>query len=507
MIVYAAREQAVSTRKLLDQILHADPLERLIRLGQLEAGVVDAICSTVDDYHPLAAKLREIALDNARVELLNSLELPAEVTIRPPEGFAFYSLYPLQYERAARRFARERRPASCVVLGIRSIGTSLSAVVASTLRDCGCRVWSWTVRPRGHPFDRKLELSDRLAEQLRQRSGHWFCIVDEGPGLSGSSLTSVADALSGLGVPDSRIALFPSHQPDLAALVSERARNRWCRHPAYVEPFPQEALIPKGARDVSGGLWREVTGCPAPVQPQHERRKYLHEGRLWKFAGLAHLGRTRFERGRILSDAGFIPRVLEFHNGFIVSEFVRGGQTPPSDLLDSMARYLAFLRSEFATSQPVRYTEIREMIRVNTGIECLERDPLIEDGTVVALDGRMLPYEWTGTLKTDSLDHYDDHFFPGCQDIAWDIAGAAIEFAVPDDAIVDRYLALQQDTTLRRRLPFYRTAYLAYRIGYTGMAAQSLGESPDGLKFTTLKQRYSALLAGQAASSTPSYHI
>ena len=40
---------------------------------------------------------------------------------------------------------------------------------------------------------------------------------------------------------------------------------------------------------------------------------------------------------------------------------------------------------------------------------------LIEDAPAYELDGRMLPHEWietsSGFLKTDAVDHFDDHFF------------------------------------------------------------------------------------------------
>ena len=44
----------------------------------------------------------------------------------------------------------------------------------------------------------------------------------------------------------------------------------------------------------------------------------------------------------------------------------------------------------------------------------------VEDGEAVLLDGRMLRHEWLetaeGFVKSDALDHHDDHFFPGPQD-------------------------------------------------------------------------------------------
>ena len=117
----------------------------------------------------------------------------------------------------------------------------------------------------------------------------------------------------------------------------------------------------------------------------------------------------------------------------------------------------------------------------------------------VQIDGRMLPQEWIGSLKTDALDHHDDHFFPGCQDIAWDIAGAAIEFGFDARLLAEKYLQLVPDPTLKQRLPFYRTAYLAYRIGYADMAAESLRDTADGRRFRNLRNRYTLALTNSAA--------
>jgi hypothetical protein len=439
----------------------------LIVHGQFESGVMDALCPDVDDDVNLEGRL------------------PERIAIRPPEGYAYYSLYPEMYRHAAIQFVQEQRPSACVVVGIRSIGTSLSAVVAEPVD----AVWRFTVRPRGHPFDRELRLSAGLQQRIRSHADAWFLVVDEGPGISGSSFISVASKLEELGLPADRIVLFPSHDPEPARLRSEKARATWRRYRRYVEPFRADQFVPSNSRDISGGGWRELTGSDAAVQPQHERRKYLHENRLWKFSGLAHFGRARHERAKRL--AGFCPRACGFSNGFLVTEWMSGRAAPlTDDLLDAMARYLAFLRAEFATGQPVPGAALEQMIEVNTG-QCL---PAPVDGVVVAGDGRMLPHEWlqtdSGYVKTDALDHHDDHFFPGCQDIAWDIAGAAVEWGFPVEALADRYLRLHSDSTLRSRLDFYVTAYKAYRLGYCTMAIETLGDSADGRRFRDLLPKY-----------------
>ena len=60
----------------------------------------------------------------------------------------------------------------------------------------------------------------------------------------------------------------------------------------------------------------------------------------------------------------------------------------------------------------------------------------------VIADGRMQPHEWLVTnegrlLKTDSGSHGDDHFFPGPTDIAWDLAGAIVEWQMNEQQATD----------------------------------------------------------------------
>ena len=74
------------------------------------------------------------------------------LSIKIPEGFEFYSLYPEQYCFAALQWLAQNPSASqdnlAMVIGIRSIGTTLSALVASTLEAAG---WPSGVLPSGQP--------------------------------------------------------------------------------------------------------------------------------------------------------------------------------------------------------------------------------------------------------------------------------------------------------------------------------------------------------------------
>ena len=125
----------------------------------------------------------------------------------------------------------------------------------------------------------------------------------------------------------------------------------------------------------------------------------------------------------------------------------------------------------------------------------------LHESQPVALDARMLPHEWIFTgeryLKTDAADHWNDHFFPGPQDIAWDLAATAVEFDLEAPAqvhLLSRYEALSGDRDVHYRIPFYTLAYLAFRVGYCCVAAQPLGNSPDALRFQAKRAEYAGIL-------------
>ncbi len=477
MIVYREQRHRVRTADKLARIARSTGLERQIEAGELAAGLADAFCPECDDE-------------------FDPRPLPAEIEISVPEGFAYYAVDPELYRMAARRFAAEARPGPVAVIGIRSIGTTLAAVVESELRRLGIPAQSWTVRPRGHPWNRELRIGPRLLRRWREFPG-CFAIVDEGPGLSGSSFACVAEFLSRIGVSDRRIAFFPSWQTDGANFISAAARQRWPRHRQYTAAFEELQLF-DGARDLSAGNWRAVRGLWPAVQPQHERRKYLRDGRLYKFAGYGRYGRETLERAHRL--AAFTPAPLGLENGFLITPWVEGAPVRLSTrFLHHAARYLAFLRREFSLGRAAGVESLAGMVAINTGRPWPGPLPAAE---AVALDARMLPHEWLetagGYLKTDALDHHDDHFFPGPQDIAWDLAAFEVEFGRGAGYLLERYQRESGDRTIAARLPFYRAAYLAFRLGYAGLAVESLGACADAARFRRQRARYAALITHAA---------
>src|SRR5262249_29689910 len=155
--------------------------------------------------------------------LLENIPQCGIVDVSIPEGFAYYALHPLDYADLVERTELGAR--SALVIGIRSIGTTLSAVVAAKLRQLGTAAERITVRPIGHPYDRRCEFNPKQCEKIAHglASDAEFLICDEGPGRSGSSFLSVAEALERQGIPQSKITLLTSHQSDPAALCAPDA--------------------------------------------------------------------------------------------------------------------------------------------------------------------------------------------------------------------------------------------------------------------------------------------
>jgi hypothetical protein len=256
MIVYGDPQRAEDPRSLIAK-LSADCLRLhytrgveqrelatrlLIEAGELAQGLLDHEFQRVgyDEWTPLARSCAALILPLGRLQTdsatslapalsalaeLNEQQLPISITVKVPEGFAFYALYPEQYALAAQHCLAGHSD-SVAVIGLRSIGVSLAAVVAAAINATAPIV---TLRPAGHPFQRKICIGPKLESILL--SADRFAIVDEGPGLSGSSFGAVADWLEGRGVRRERIIFFPGHAGPLGPRAAPEHRQRWeqCR--------------------------------------------------------------------------------------------------------------------------------------------------------------------------------------------------------------------------------------------------------------------------------------
>src|SRR5688572_9777661 len=184
MLVYGDPQYSISAQHFLNaferRLISADPNDAdskralLIQAGQFEQALFDLLEAAApqhsNDLLP-AMHLTDVAaralfrgseddwlrLALTQVEHLRRLgRLPLGVEI--PEGYEFYGLYPEQFMTTACRWLRHTSAKTILVVGVRSIGTSLSAVVQAALNDAGRRSKRITVRPLGHPFQRRVAI-------------------------------------------------------------------------------------------------------------------------------------------------------------------------------------------------------------------------------------------------------------------------------------------------------------------------------------------------------------
>ncbi|MBW3559916.1 MAG: hypothetical protein KY449_09135 [Proteobacteria bacterium] len=499
----------------------------LIGLGQLVQGLADAEfaavgcdrrSATVDGLMTALVEVAGLLLGTASpgeqaraapfVGLAGAwLEALEPIEARVPEGYAFYALHPALYAAAARRLpARDWR-----VIGIRSIGTSLAAVVAAALGAPS----PLTVRPTGHPFDRGLALCPELEAEWAAHPGP-FAIVDEGPGLSGSSFGAVADALERLGVARARIAFLPGHDGDLGPQASARNRARWVGALRPAAAF-DEVVLPQLAaeaaarlgpaaaplQDISGGAWRRLRTWPEPppVNAGQERRKFLHRTAqgawLLKFAGLGRIGRAKLDRARALHEAGYGPEPAGLACGFILQRWEEAARTPVEDaaFLDRLGGYLGFRAETFPAREGsgAGAPDLLEMTRANVaealgptaGEAVLRGAPdliALQSGMRrVHVDARLHAWEWLALpdgrlLKADGVDHSEGHDLVGSQDIAWDVAGAEAELGLSAEQTEDLRARLSVEPEV---LAFLRPAYLAFQLGLWTMAADAQAGWPE----------------------------
>ena len=472
--------------------------------SDVQHGFANALIALADVVNRSAISgFADADMPDARLlDWLADAELPPSLTVRRCEGYAYYALYPELYLAAARAL-----PAGCLVVGLRSIGTGLAALVASV---CGAR--TVTLRPVGPPFARGLSVGPALAAAIAGHDSGPIVLVDEGPGLSGSSLGGAADWLENRGVGRDRILFMPSHGGDLGPQASAAHRMRWNASRRLVASF-EEAVVnpphglplsawfrdltgePSELEDLSGGAWRAHSPHrDAPADPSREARKYrltAARGRfLLKFIGLDEPARAKFGRARRLHEAGFSPEPLACSYGFTLERWIDADAPDfASDMTAHLARYLGVRAAAFGDAPPGASLERRvEMARYKIGQVAPDAAPLLAEWTperLHRLEGRVRPvhvdarlhrWEWLATpdglLKTDAMDHSEAHDLVGCQDIAWDVAGATVEFELTSDAR-DRLTrrVVGEDPAAGELVDCMTLCYLGFQIGWWTYAA------------------------------------
>ena len=512
------------------------PDEDLSRAMQLTDAAAQVLFHGIKSADQLALFTR--CLD--QLEHLKDLPL----AIKIPEGFEFYALFPEQYFHTATNWARQFAPRrSVLVIGIRSIGTSLSAVVRVALQTAGCRAERLTVRPTGHPFQRQAVLK-------RFDPADWAAviIVDEGPGLSGSSVAGVCKALEAQGFDPKQFHIFPGHDRDPGVSSSPDVRRWWSNTARWFTPSGELAasLLARSAKlipdwgasprieDAGAGNWRRLLDLPENAWPvamvPFERPKYRcgsDRGTkiLWKFVGLGAAyepGRTGAEfavlKSEALAKAGFSPPPLGVFNGFIAMPWIDGSPLELRDASDdALFERIAQYAIRFA-GPPLSPDEIVEaQDRLTAMIETNTREALGADWASLSVeranedrelkvlqsygDGHLAPHEWLrdargSVFKTDCFGHDVDHTCMGKQSLLWDVAGFSIEWALPK-ARVENLLHIfnQQGVCVDdRTFEFYQLGYAAFRMGLCAVSADIVADERDKARLQSARKRYCQIL-------------
>jgi hypothetical protein len=222
-------------------------------------------------------------------------------------------------------------------------------------------------------------------------------------------------------------------------------------------------------------------------------------GRIFRFEGHGHYGKISRQRSELLASHGWGPEVKSAGNGF--SEFPwLSGRHPASadrDTVIQLARYCAFRAKHFA-HESASQEALEEMTRVNLDRTLGVSIPIsLPVERPVIADARMMPYEWIQRadgrlLKIDGSSHGDDHFYPGPADIAWDLAGAIVEWKLGGegiDLLVCEYKRLTDDR-VESRLLAYLIAYCTFRLAFATSAAHSVLDLHEQARFEAEVETY-----------------
>ncbi len=537
---------------------HGDLVSAHADLAGLLQGVADAAFEKTgrDDETPATGAIGALLLSTARMIDASRRGLPAvpigreaertiasllptgPVRIRDAEGFAHYAFYPEAWTDAARGLPSGRAH----VIGLRSIGAALAPMAAVPLTVASLA----TLRPVGPHFSREVWPSERLRDIWRNDPGAFFVIVDEGPGLSGSSFCAVISHLLELGIGLDRIHALPSHEQALGRAASERHHALWnairripadphgglIRGPTPLPAWFEDVTGPDPVLvDLSGGKWRAGVSGHHPLPASNvgqERLKFRLDGpkgsKIAKFAGIGRVGRTKLARARAMAAAGFIPEVHALRHGFLLEDHVAGRPLRASDLEDrpfrerflaTVAAYLGFRARSFPASEDdgaslaLLFDSTLYNLELGLGASTAER---VRRATAlyvperlrirrIATDGRLDLHEWlldaAGRIfKTDAVDHAMTHDLVGAQDVCWDIAGAATEFDLgPEET---RFLARAVDYAARspsdrRLLGLMLLLYPAFRYAAARLAVDGC-PADETERLDASARRYAAML-------------
>ena len=358
----------------------------------------------------------------------------------------------------------------------------------------------------GASYARRTEISSEAV-----RGAGFGLVVDEGPGLSGSSMAAAAQALVEAGIDRSKIFFFPGHRSGPGHAGNEDVRRWWADAPCYVvglnemtrngRSLMEELAYRSGpfvrVDDLSGGMWRRAVYASEDEWPAafaaFERNKYRvvrcdGSSVLWKFEGLTGGAEAARDRMAWLAKRGWMAVPLDVAYGFVARPWIEGKplsrESCDSAILAGIGCYIAE-----AAMPPVAKSEhegaikrLREMVYWNireslgeTAAESMREwmgEVVVPSGPSYG-DGRLAPEEWLRgpgerLIKVDCSGHQADHTLVGVQPVAWDLAGAIVEWGLEGEAarcLLSAFSAAGGKPPPVPALRVYCLAYAAFRLG------------------------------------------
>jgi hypothetical protein len=576
MIVYGDPHFTCAAVTLLDwldsRIAETDPdsLDQLrtllIQAGQLEQAFMDGLSaldgpasgdliSSLQHVTDIAAEafyirfVGEEAPDPAellatmRKALARVAGFPdVSLVVKVPEGFQSYALYPEAYILSARRWMRKHQtitPKKVTIIGLRSIGTTLSAVIAVALRSRGWQTERCSVRPTGDPFHRTTSLDHPLNHRP------WVIIADEGPGLSGSSMASVAAAVVEAGGDAERLSFFPGHAGEPGAKATPEVRYWWETIPRFVtsprslrwegnslrQCLALESFNgPAQFEELSDGAWRAKAypdeSCWPPITRPFRSTKLRCSGSdgrsvIWKFVGFGPWiddqtdGSSQpLSQSINRANLGWTPAPVGTSHGYLAVPWIPGTPLRPSDADDSriiehLGRYIVQVAGPPMRSDEhlVATERLAQMLYSNT-IEALAKTAAQRTrdffGPAQGLrncptygDGRMAPHKWLragdGRIwKTDGVLHHADHTVVGKQPVLWDVAATLIEWKLNARSAA-RLVGTIEQGGIRIDLgvlKFYCLSYAAFKLGQMAFCEQTESEPREKARISRARRDY-----------------
>jgi hypothetical protein len=539
--------------------------ELVVACGQVEQAAHDALCGKRDHRgHPFVARLHAMTDQAARAfhamwvrgapldgttrwqaPKVYIHALKRDIIARPesvravlkvPEGFAYNGLFPEQYCAAAWAWIakwRQRVKGTVLIIGVRSAGTTLSAIVSAALESAGMTTERITVRPLGPSFARELTLEPSVIKDVSAA-----IVVDEGPGLSGSSLAAVGLALEKAGLSRHAMAFICAHDRGPGPKAGNEVRAFWKTITTFSMPVTSPIFAGRSLHDHLANELTKTMGVSVEPLPDDDWRKLAYvDPRDWppspnellspryrvrtptgaialEFGGLATIdGRTMAAQAIAQYEqrtfAGYAPAPIGIVAGYVARHWLEGVALRARDiepaLLVSLSHYLTAMAgapldtATLAAAQLTRASWAYQNLAEALGDSAAQRAAAyVEAGSVLplswtraAFEYDLAPQHWMRTrdgaiAKIGGPGHARGSTVVGVQPVLWDVVSLLVEWNLgrSDARAVVGAIERELGASLPRpALRAFMLAYIAFKIGELHLGREGARDAAEADRY------------------------